>query len=217
MVCSSLCSILFVDFFCPHTSLLLASLLLFLCLIWCFQHLVSSKNWFSMQCIPWSRSLIKMLNKTVTNANPSGTQLDTSLQLSTLPLILTLCLWSCQPVFSPWVYHISALWSLSTEQDFLEKLHQTLSPVALFHQWLSPFLKIINLSDVLFISHIFFWLPFCLSFFLKLVLLPYCLCFVSTVYIVCQHPANICQDSFPYLKIRKEVYVYMFFKSNTIL
>lgn len=158
-----------------------------------------------------------MLNKTVTNANPSGTQLDTSLQLSILPLILMLCLWSVsQFAVHEIVYYISALWSLSTEQDFLEKLHQTLSPVTLFHQWLSPFLKIINLSDVLFISYIFFWLPFCLSFFLKLVLLPYCRCFVSSVYICVSIQQTFAKILFHIWKSER-MYMYVCFLSNTIL
>lgn len=128
---------------------------------------------------------MKMLNKTVANANPSGAQLDTSLltqHIATRHYALLLLVY--QPVFSLWdsVSHPSSL-EFVHRASFLEKLHQMLSLVTLFHQCLWPHLKIIILSGVLSISHLFFWLPCCLSFCLKLILFPYWLCFVSIVYI----------------------------------
>lgn len=126
-----------------------------------------------------------MLNKTVTNANPSGTQLDTSLPTQYIATRHYPSLMVCQPVFSLWdsVSHPSSSEFVHRARFFREIASNIISC-----RFVPPMIKssfeIINLSHVLFISHLSFWLPFCLSFFLKLILLPYFLCFVSIVYIL---------------------------------
>lgn len=149
-----------------------------------------------------------MLNKTVTNANPSGTQLDTSLPTQYIATHHYPLLMVCQPlsVFEI-VYHIPALQSLSTEQDFSIEIASNI----IFCCFVPPIIK--STLRKLFIWCLSHWSPLFLIaifsyFFWNLILHPYCLLFLLSMlsfYIVCQCPTNICQASLFWKPERKYV------------